>query len=180
MCKLCSREKYMNFKQLQKYCLREKTEFLHRYQKKKKKTWNFSNSTQSLGRWRVESCHWSPREMPALPLPADPRGLGVKSQGKSKMKIHLGKGMLPLCQLLERPSAPLASPFWDTDTSPAVNLGVLLTEPVRVGANKGVSLCEAAVYKDKVRKEEGNQGIYDLLKGNPRVFLLPSLNIRFS
>jgi len=34
-----------------------------------------------------------------------------ESQGKSKMKIHLGKGMLPLCQLLERPSAPLASPF---------------------------------------------------------------------
>ena len=61
-----------------------------------------------------------------------------------------------------------------------MNLGVLLTEPVRVGANKGVSLCEAAVYKDKVRKEEGNQGIYDLLKGNPRVFLLPILNIRFS
>lgn len=61
-----------------------------------------------------------------------------------------------------------------------MNLGVLLTEPVRIGANKGVLLCEAAVYKDKVRKEGGNQSIYDLLKGNPRVFLLPILNICFS
>ena len=95
-----------------------------------------------------------------------------ESQGKSKIKIHLGKGVLPLCQLLERPSAPLASPFWDTDTSPAVNLGVVLTEPMCIGANKGESLCEAAVYKDKVQKEEGNQSIYDLFKGNPRVFLL--------
>ena len=54
-----------------------------------------------------------------------------------------------------------------------MNLGVVLTELMCIGANKGESLCEAAVYKDKVRKEEGNQSIYDLLKGNPRVFLLP-------
>ena len=107
----------MNFKQLQKYCLREKTEFLHRYQKKKKKKpgiFLIQPSPWAGGGWRVATGHPEKCQLfLSLPTPGDwaGRAAAEESQGKSKMKIHLGKGMLPLCQLLERPSAPLASPF---------------------------------------------------------------------
>ena len=88
---------------------------------KKKKTWHFSHSTQSLGRWRVESCHWSLREMPALPLPADPPGAGQAGLLLKNLRVKAR-----LKSTWERACSPSAS-CWRGQVLPLLPLSEILT-----------------------------------------------------